>query len=273
MTTSQAQIDSAMIRQYRTQGYLVVPNLFTPVEVAAVNERLSQIAHECDHTGRHPLPGVALEFESGSQPGPVSGPEKELLIRKYHDLGQADPFFWDHLRDPRLLGVLAGLIGPGAQLLQCMALVKPPAIGAAKDWHQDIAYFPLTPAAAIGVWIACDDADLENGCMQVVPGSHLTGVQEHEQGPTGWRLADRMVAARATDIVALPMAAGSALFFDSVLWHFTGHNSSARRRRAVQYHYVARDTRIAQERTLWSLEGLRPPRLESTRAAETLVGG
>jgi len=255
-------LDPALIPLYHSEGYLVIRNVFTAIEISATNARLSQIAQECDEHGRHPLPGIALEFESGIEPGHVCGIDKESTIRKYHDLGQADPFFWNQLRDARLMRILDELIGPGARLLQCMALVKPPAIGGPKDWHQDIPYFPLTPQSAIGAWIACDDADRENGCMQVIPGTHLSGMQEHEQGPTGWRLPERLIALHARDVIAVPMTAGSVLFFDSALWHFSACNTSPRRRRAIQYHYVGRGTRIAQERTLWNLDSPWPPRLE-----------
>lgn len=250
----------AAVAHFHTQGFLVIPNLFGAGETAAVAAALSRLARSCGADGCHPLPGVGLQFEGGAGAGLADPAARELLVRKFFDMGQADPFFWDHLRDARIIAVLDALLGPGARLLQCMALVKPPGIGAAKDWHQDLPYFPLSPGGrCLGLWLALDDADLANGCMQVIPRSQRGGLQPHVDGPTGWRLPDDAVAARVDEAISLPMAAGSALLFDAALWHFTDHNHSPRRRRAVQYHYVSAGTR-APGRELWDLDRPRPPR-------------
>ncbi len=75
------------------------------------------------------------------------------------------------IRAPRLIAILDQLIGPGARMIQDMALMKPPHRGAEKPWHQDNAYFDWTPLdGVLGVWIALDPATVENGCMQIAPG-------------------------------------------------------------------------------------------------------
>jgi phytanoyl-CoA hydroxylase len=251
-------LDEATAAHFHTQGFAVLPALFSASEIAAVNDGLARIARECGADGRHPSGGIGVQFERGAGADLVDAGARELLVRKFFDMGQSDRFFWDHLRDPRIIGVLDDLVGPGARLLQCMALVKPPGIGSPKDWHQDLPYFALDPMRAIGVWIACDDTDLGNGCMQVIPRSHRAGPVAHVDGPTGWRLAPERIA--QDEVLALPMAAGSALVFDAGLWHFTDANRSARRRRAVQYHYVAAGTRCTDGRELWDLDRATPPR-------------
>ena len=52
---------------------------------------------------------------------------------------------------------------------------KLPGDGKAVSWHQDASYWPLTPARAVTVWLAIDDADVENACMKFIPGSHHYG--------------------------------------------------------------------------------------------------
>jgi copper chaperone CopZ len=68
---------------------------------------------------------------------------------------------------------------------QDMALLKPPRLGREKPWHQDAAYFRGSdPHLMFGVWIALDPATRENGCMEVIPRSHLAGPAPHVPRPT-----------------------------------------------------------------------------------------
>lgn len=238
-------------------GYRVLPGLLTALEVAACNQRLAEYAVRsgelptlADGYGNglrsSPIPGIpgaSLQYEPGFDPAGKDDLARELGVRKFFQFAQGDQFFWDLLRDPRLLGPVVAVLGDGVQLLQSLALVKPPEIGIPKAWHQDTPYFPISPATeTVGLWIALDDATLDNGCMQVVPGSHRQGILPHVQGTTGWML-DPVAAARAqAAAVALPIAAGSALLFDANLLHFTDANRSPRRRRAVQFHFSSAAT-------------------------------
>jgi phytanoyl-CoA hydroxylase len=116
-----------------------------------------------------------------------------------------------------------------------MALIKPPLIGREKPWHQDFAYFNLplgTPV--VGVWIALDEALIENGCMHVIPDSHRDGPVVHFQR-RDWQICDTDVNVR--QVVAVPLQPGSCLLFDGLLHHGTPPSQSRLRRRAVQYHY------------------------------------
>lgn len=67
-----------------------------------------------------------------------------------------------------LRAIVERMLGGPAQLIQDMALIKPPHGGREKPWHQDKAYFDYpvgTPV--VGIWIALDAATVENGCMHV----------------------------------------------------------------------------------------------------------
>lgn len=260
-----AALTPAQLKTFADDGCLVFPDLISRDEVAALNANLSRLAHEADAQGHHPAPGISLQYEKGFDVAGRSIAERELAVRKFSNFGQADVFFWESVRHPRILAILADLLGPGAKLLQSQALVKPPGIGSPKDWHQDIPYFPITPVdACVGVWIATDDATLENGCMQVLPGSHRLGPVPHVQGATGWKLPAEHVATFQDRVRAIPVPAGSALVFSASLFHFTDHNRSAKRRRAVQYHYVSAATRWAEDLPNRHLDDLTqdvPPRL------------
>jgi hypothetical protein len=111
--------------------------------------------------------------------------------------------------------------------------------GAEKPWHQDTAYFDYTPlGGVIGVWIALDEATVENGCMQVIPGSHQDGPAKHYH-VRDCQLEDGGV--KIDRAVVVPLKPGGALFFSGLIHHGTPPNTSGDRRRALQFHYAAAD--------------------------------
>ena len=251
-----AMLTDFHLQSFLRDGYVIAEALLPSTRVEEINANLSRLAltADSDNVGK----GWVLDLELGSDPTMP----RELRVRKYRDLGLGDDYFWALAKDSEVIGCVATLIGNEPQLLQTMALVKSPEIGSAKDWHQDVPYFPIAPARdVVGVWIALDDATLDNGCMQVVPASHLLGPVAHVQGPTGWRLDPGICERLQPSVIPLPMRAGSALFFDGALFHFTAANRSRQRRRALQNHYVPASTRIAEGRTgmLFPISSEHPP--------------
>lgn len=108
-------------------------------------------------------------------------------IRSRHDrLLQAHPEFDNYCpsllaydtgflaaaRDETLLAMVQQLIGPDIALWNSSFFAKPANGGHATPWHQDGEYWPIEPLATCTVWIAIDAATPENGCLQVIPGSH-----------------------------------------------------------------------------------------------------
>ncbi|HEY8665192.1 MAG TPA: phytanoyl-CoA dioxygenase family protein, partial [Tepidisphaeraceae bacterium] len=141
---------------------------------------------------------------------------------------------------PSILAIVRKLIGGEPNLIQDMALLKPPR-GREKPWHQDSAYFLFEPAEkVVGAWIALDPALVENGCMHVIPASHLQGPVPHYHD-RDCQIADDTVAMERD--VCVPLRPGGALFFSSLLHHGTPPNDSPLRRRALQFHYAASDCR------------------------------
>lgn len=252
-------LSDEQLRQFREEGYLVIPDLLTAQEVQKTRDGFTRLVSEAGAEGKHPS-GLIVNYEKSYDLTGKTAEQREIGLRKLQNFAERDAMFWDQVRHPRILAMLGDVLGPGAQLLQSMALVKPPEIGVAKDWHQDVAYFPVTPLEeVVGFWIAIDDATLENGCMEIVPRSHKLGLVQHVQGPTGWRLPEPTVALYRDRVLKLPMKAGSSLLFSSLVFHFTDHNRSKLRRRALQYHYVSARTRAVNPDSFVRLHDLKQP--------------
>ena len=223
-------LTTADIAGFRRDGYVVLRAALGPRHVDACIQALTDLA-----TGAIPARQTSLMFEATA---PEAVAERALLIRKYMDFTEDAPALHAAANSRAVHAALDQLLGQGRVLFQEMALVKPPRIGSEKPWHQDAAYFRLTdPALIAGVWIALDPALAMNGCMELVPGSHLDGGMPHihENDFNRCRIIPERV--RAAERVAIEMQPGDALIFHSLLHHFTAPNTSDLRRRAVQFHY------------------------------------
>ncbi len=153
--------------------------------------------------------------------------------------------------------------GIAAEVLDCAApvfvfdqlLYKPPGHPAVTPWHQDLAYLhvPFTRAGArarmnvLQFWLALDDVDVENGCMQFLPGHSLDSLLPHEVAGGAADAPDRLLAIIDADaclpldtVVAVPLAAGGCTAHAPGTPHFSSANRShARRRRAYIFSYAA----------------------------------
>ncbi len=238
-------VTDAEVAQYREQGYLIVHSAFTEAEVAAAKQGLIDLI-----AGQNPeFDWIEVEATEKERWPTLTGEERQDVVRKLMDFTRFEKRLHAIAEHPQLLGIVQRLIGAEPERFQDMALIKPPEVGREKPWHQDCAYFDLPlDTKVIGVWIALDEATIENGCMHVLAGGHRAGPQHHFQR-RDWQICDTEMLGQSC--VAVPLAPGGCLFFDGLLPHGTPHNRSKLRRRAVQFHYrPAGVVAIAQEERL-----------------------
>ncbi len=114
-------------------------------------------------------------------------------------------------------------------------ITKPARIGGEAPWHQDEAYWePELAYEAVGAWMALDDADVDNGCLWFVPGSHTGDVLAHRHLHDDPAI-HTIVVVDDVDIakaVPVPVRAGWATFHHPRTLHYSGLNRTDRRRRA-----------------------------------------
>jgi phytanoyl-CoA hydroxylase len=168
--------------------------------------------------------------------------ERELATRKVWNFVDFEPKLRGMAMHPKLLRVVELLLGAKPLLVDDAALLKPPHSGQEKPWHQDMAYRGLDyDMRIIGVWIALDEADAENGCMHVIPRSHMDGGIPH-YSIRDWQICDGNVSVDRDTIV--PLEPGGILFFHGMTHHGTPNNLSVKRRRALQFHYAPVGSRL-----------------------------
>jgi phytanoyl-CoA hydroxylase len=216
------------VRQFWERGYLVVDRVLDAEEIAGSIEALMDIIYDRSTGSKVQFVKPRSELRTDE--------EKELAARKVYDYIEHEPRLRDMAYHPDIIAAMTKLFGESPKVAQDQAILKPPAGGAEKPWHQDMAYGTLAyDKSVIGIWIALDPAELDNGCMHVIPYSHREGGAPH-YAVRDWQLCDSSVQVERD--VAVPLQPGGALIFSGLLHHGTPPNFTAKRRRSLQIHYA-----------------------------------
>ncbi len=163
---------------------------------------------------------------------------------------------YDLLTHPRLVAIVKDLLGENVVAWGSHYFCKMPGDGKRVSWHQDASYWPLTPSKTVSLWLAIDDADVENACMRYLPGTHLFG-------HLTWQLSEDDEAnvlnqtipeiERFGEPVNVELKAGEIALHSDLLLHGSEANTSARRRCGLTLRYCAADVRAYMN---WNAKGL-----------------
>jgi phytanoyl-CoA hydroxylase len=157
--------DRNLRKRYNDDGFVVVPDVLTAAAVAkTLDETLRVCKGECG-----PVEGLA--------PASSFTDDRDLMARHLaiHFPHKISSWFYDLLGWPSIADALCDVIGPNVKCMQSMLFVKAPG-KPGQAWHQDENYIPTRDRSLCGVWIALDDASIDNGCLWVLPQSQTHGV-------------------------------------------------------------------------------------------------
>ena len=134
---------------------------------------------------------------------------------------------------------MEGLIGPNILYHYSKLNMKPPEIGSVVEWHQDLSYYPMTNRDSLAVLFYLDDADAENGCLQMLPGRHEGDLLAHTREGYFQGRATETVDSSEAELVE--GKAGTAIFMHCMTPHASITNRSNRPRRTLILSYRAAD--------------------------------
>jgi ectoine hydroxylase-related dioxygenase (phytanoyl-CoA dioxygenase family) len=237
----------SLLDDYQRDGYLICRDLVDAAAVAALREETVAIA--CGRRG-------AIE---GVQPREHHDEAALLEVLAIHFPHKISPAMRAMLRHAPIVAVLREIVGPDVKCMQSMLFVKN-AGKPGQAWHQDETFIPTPDASLTGVWIALDDATIDNGCLWVQPGSHrarrlwpsrpctdprFDGAPESHgwEGPEWPREGG----------VAAEVRAGSVVFFNG----YTLHRSLDNRRRSGFRRALVLHVMSARAELPWSFGGSR----------------
>jgi ectoine hydroxylase-related dioxygenase (phytanoyl-CoA dioxygenase family) len=212
------------IQDFRRDGFLRIDRLIDDPTIEKLRGYYDQF--------------ISGEIASGEDNRKLGGQIHQIMHpRLHHDYFRSNPALDEAMEASR------ELLGKSEVTFFFDTLIdKPPLTDKETPWHQDEAYatIPFTPAGTVienmGVqfWIALDDVDVENGCMQFIPSVHNEPLLEHSivSGEPGSE--NRLLVTKQVDpskAVPVPLKAGGCTVHYRGTPHYTGPNRSATRQR------------------------------------------
>ena len=255
---------------YHREGYLSIPAITTPEEVAKMRAIYDDLFQR--RVGRQE--GNQFDLGGTDEEG------KEAVLPQILGPSRYAPALNDTLLRVNALAIATQLLGPTTKFAGDHAILKPAKIGAETPWHQDEAYWEEDlDHEAISIWIPLQPATMINGCMQFIPCSHLVEVQPHHtighdprvHGLEMDQLPD------ITKTAACPLPAGGATIHHARTMHYTGPNKSDAPRRAYILSYATEVRKRATPRNHYWNRNKETPREQRARqvqqAAAKAAGG
>ena len=222
---TRAQIDT-----FNRDGYIKGIRIFSDAEIGEIRAYFDQLLAKVLAEGRD-----AYSINSA-----------HLTYGRVFDL-LANKRITAHIKD--LLG--EHLVGWGSHFF-----CKMPRDRKTVSWHQDASYWPMTPSKTATVWLAIDDADVDNACMRFIPGSHHHGhltykLSEEDENNVLFQTVP--TAEQYGEPIDIELKAGEISIHSDMLLHGSKANTSGRRRCGLTMRYCAAEVRALQG---WHLKGV-----------------
>ena len=147
-------LSEAQVEAYRRDGFVFPVRIMGRAEADTLRARFD-----------------ALEAETGAEP------QSRFKIKAHM------PLTWlnELVRNPAMLDAVEDLIGPDILCWGSSFFTKKARDPRFVSWHQDSTYYGLRPAETVTTWVAFTDSRIESGCVRFLPGTHRSGILDHEE--------------------------------------------------------------------------------------------
>jgi ectoine hydroxylase-related dioxygenase (phytanoyl-CoA dioxygenase family) len=241
LTHFQPHLSPEEIAAYRERGYLIPRYRLSPEWVKKMQGALN----------------LLIENNPGVRPEKLVSAH---VARAGRDNGEGVRGVSDFLElamHPDIVDLVAQIIGGNVILWGCHVFCKPAHEGFETPWHQDGHYWPIRPLATCTVWVALEPSNIGNGCLRVMPGSHLGKVLHphlHEDRDD-LTLQQRITAESfdESEAVDLELEPGQMSLHDVYMIHGAKANTSGLRRTGVALRYMPSSSHF--DRSLKPVDG------------------
>lgn len=266
------KIQGLSFHPFHQNGFQAIPGLVSRAACQQLRERMSQLVEEFDpsqspasifdteeqrrvqKTDLYLLDSyrkISFFFEAGvfSPQGTLTKPKELALNKVGHALHTLDPVFREFCGAPEVGALMRGVGQQRPAVAQTMFIFKQPTVGGMVVPHQDSSFLHTTPPSVVGMWLALEDATVENGCLWAVPGSHKNGLKKRfclRTLPSGERETyfqglegcshDHEYSIEGQ--VPLEAEAGTVILLHGELVHMSHSNTSPHSRHAFTIHCV-----------------------------------
>lgn len=224
-------LSAADIESYRRDGFLRGRPLLNPAEA-------DRYRAACEAS-------CGVEHKSSGDRRQASNRVKPYLLF---------PWATELVRNRDILDCVEQLVGPDILVFHTTVWLKEPGTPNYVPWHQDGTYFGLAPFEHVTAWVALTPSTPENGCVQILPGTHTEGQLRHRDEPDKRAMLSRgQTLARDLDdgqAVDLTMRPGDVSFHHTMAIHRSAPNLSRERRIGIGVSYIPTHVRHVGETRL-----------------------
>jgi ectoine hydroxylase-related dioxygenase (phytanoyl-CoA dioxygenase family) len=220
------------VERFWRDGYLTAPAIFASNQLEVLRAESDRVLRLCAEQADRYQRRIEWEVDHLAE-GDRAGMER--VIRKLEPVSDLSPLFAEFAHHPGIVEPVSAIFGEPVELFEDKLNLKLPG-GSAYPWHQDwVCCWRAHTDQLITCFIYLDDADASNGCLQVIPGSHIG--KPCLPFKAGSRFEIDPAYVETSKAVPVPMRAGEMIFFDAYLLHYSAINRSRTQRRAIIYTY------------------------------------
>jgi hypothetical protein len=233
------------IRRLNEDGYVVREGVFTPAECRQMAEDVEQLERDClaaKRNDKHVFGSYMFEIQRDLQLAVKWEPSNPDVVQGIEPFAHMSKALDTWARDPRLWNPSKDFVGQDdLSLFTEKTTMKRARTGGTIVLHQDYPYWRNQNKVAHKVMTALvylDDATVENGCLEVSPGSHRDGMRMGRKMVDGFG-SNELDEAKFDMHTLIPVEAkaGTVVFFGAFLVHRSLPNRSDKDRRALLYSY------------------------------------
>ncbi len=229
------------IQQFWTDGFVCLENAISKEQLGGVRDDVDAWLEESkSHTEPY---GEILDGRARFDLQPGHSAESPALRRVTSPVEVSNACL-DIMRTASVVDAVAQLIGPNVEFNNCKINAKQPDSGTKVDFHQDFLYQPHSNDDIITVLINIDDVTLDNGPLQIIPGSHRGPIFEHWQdGVFTGAISGEEMEEYCTEPALITGPAGSACLMHTRTLHGSGPNLSSSPRTLFILEYRSEDSK------------------------------
>jgi ectoine hydroxylase-related dioxygenase (phytanoyl-CoA dioxygenase family) len=223
------------IQYYQNNGFIVIEDFLSPGELEHWRKAVTAAVRE---RAGIKIPGKVIktgEADGINEDADYFGKVFDQLL----NLWQTNRDVNELMMDPKIGKMASQLAGvDGIRIWHDQALIKRPWANPTA-WHLDTPFWSFSDRNAISIWVALDNATLENGCLFFIPGSHKqTSFDKITIGRNMDSIFDVYPQLRNAMPVAAPMKAGSCSFHNGLTVHGANANMTSGFRRAMTCSFM-----------------------------------
>uniref|UniRef100_A0A6G1SMC9 Phytanoyl-CoA dioxygenase domain-containing protein 1 n=2 Tax=Aceria tosichella TaxID=561515 RepID=A0A6G1SMC9_9ACAR len=170
-------------------------------------------------------------------------PEEQSLAKIAHALHSLNPIFKKVTTSDKIKQVFKAIDFTEPTVVQSMVIFKNPNVGGAYTPHQDASFIYAEPLHVAGIWLALDDATIENGCLEFIPGSHKWPLARRFVRTDNTKDGDDLLEWTApvanydeSKFVKVPIKRGGLVLIHGLVVHRSAENRSDKSRWAYTFH-------------------------------------